>query len=74
VKELTEGYSGAEIVSLCQEAALFALEEDDRNLEGTETGPCIRRRHLLRALQDKKKQITPEMIAFYQSFRKQTVL
>jgi len=58
----TEGYSGAELVSLCREAALYAIEEDDAVGSGE---PIIMMRHLMKALKEVKRQITPDIIQFY---------
>ncbi|KAL0085560.1 P-loop containing nucleoside triphosphate hydrolase protein [Phycomyces blakesleeanus] len=58
----SEGCSGAEAVSICQEAALFAMEEDlsiDK----------IKRRHFTKALESFTRRITPEMIQFYADFQ-----
>jgi len=135
--KFTGGFSGAEMISICREAALYAIEEDDTNDEGdkdttdiqstllqlqklslspnyvssprhaqqaikrkekinaarrsfststnrpapvlhpcpastksiTRSGPQICMRHLHRAIDGTKKQITPEMLDFYASFR-----
>ncbi|CDH60251.1 spermatogenesis-associated protein 5 isoform 2 [Lichtheimia corymbifera JMRC:FSU:9682] len=58
----TEGCSGAEAVALCQEAALFAMEEDVHI-------DSIKRRHFLKALGSFKRRITPEMLQFYADFQ-----
>ena len=68
--QLTGGFSGAEIVSICQEAALLALEEVDTLDEESSRGPCISHRHVIKAIKGKKRQITPEMLQFYQTFQK----
>ncbi|KAG9300217.1 hypothetical protein G9A89_002663 [Geosiphon pyriformis] len=60
--EKTEGFSGAEVVALCQEAGLRAMEE---NLEATE----VRHEHFLRAMSECIRRITPEMMNFYDKFR-----
>ena len=59
----TEGFSGAEIVAVCREAAIKAMEED-LNVE------FVSQRHLLSAIEQITPQITPEMIHFYDHFRK----
>ena len=64
--KFSQGYSGAEIVSICREAALFAIEEVD-TLENEEE-PFIKMSHILRSIQSTKKQITPSMLSFYDSF------
>ncbi|KAG0301679.1 spermatogenesis associated protein 5 [Dissophora globulifera] len=60
--EQTDGCSGAEVVALCQEAAMKAMEE---SLEIA----CVSRRHFEQALQTMTRRITPEMIRFYDEFR-----
>ncbi|KAH9373913.1 hypothetical protein HPB48_001089 [Haemaphysalis longicornis] len=57
----TEGYSGAEVVAVCQEAALRALEED---IDAT----CIQARHLEAALRLVQPRISPESVRFYESY------
>lgn len=57
----TDGFSGAEIVSLCQEAGLLAMNEDP-DIE------FIKQTHFLLALQGLRKTITPDMIKFYEEF------
>lgn len=57
---LTEGFSGAECVALCAEAAMLAIEEGQLYLS---------EEHLLLAIRDIKPQITPEMINFYETFK-----
>ncbi|KAI9139982.1 P-loop containing nucleoside triphosphate hydrolase protein [Paraphysoderma sedebokerense] len=59
---LTEGYSGAEMVSICQIAAMSAMEEDVNIKE-------ICKRHFEAAFGKVKKRITKEMIEFYERFR-----
>eukprot|EP00554_Chaetoceros_debilis_P007105 CAMPEP_0194076560 /NCGR_PEP_ID=MMETSP0149-20130528/3340_1 /TAXON_ID=122233 /ORGANISM="Chaetoceros debilis, Strain MM31A-1" /LENGTH=1005 /DNA_ID=CAMNT_0038757339 /DNA_START=153 /DNA_END=3170 /DNA_ORIENTATION=- len=61
-----EGYSGAEIVSICRESALFAIEEFDQN--ESDVDPFIRMEHVLRSIRGMKKQITSSMLAFYDSY------
>ncbi|KAF9929344.1 spermatogenesis associated protein 5 [Linnemannia zychae] len=63
----TEGCSGAEVVALCQEAAMKAMEE---NLEIESVGM----RHFQDALKAMVKRITPEMVQFYDDFRKRSGL
>ncbi|RIA96601.1 P-loop containing nucleoside triphosphate hydrolase protein [Glomus cerebriforme] len=59
----TDGCSGAEIVAICQEAALYAMDED---LEAQE----VRVDHFFKAISSFTRRITPEMIEFYDNFRK----
>lgn len=68
-EKLSGGFSGAELIAVCKDAALLALEEDDSNPTGDEL-PSIKMRHLLKAIKGMMRQITPEMIAFYESFRR----
>ncbi|KAL1914765.1 uncharacterized protein VTP21DRAFT_8023 [Calcarisporiella thermophila] len=65
--ESTEGYSGAEVVALCQEAAMLAMEE---NVEAKE----IRQSHFRTALSSFIRRITPEMLEFYDRFREKSGL
>lgn len=58
--ELTEGFSGAEVVALCSEAALLAVEEE---------AELLTRKHLVSAASKIKPQITAEMLQFYDKFR-----
>eukprot|EP00842_Homolaphlyctis_polyrhiza_P004170 jgi/Hompol1/4754/HPOL_001239-RA len=60
--ELTDGFSGAETVAVCQEAAMLAMEED---LDA----PFVAQRHFEQAIRGIVPRITPEMIQFYDSFR-----
>jgi SpoVK/Ycf46/Vps4 family AAA+-type ATPase len=62
---MSGGFSGAELIAICREAALLAIEEDDEGMEGS---PRIAMRHLIRAVTEMHRQITPEMLDFYASF------
>jgi AAA family ATPase len=55
------GLSGAEIAAVCRESALHAIEEDANAQKVFE-------RHFLLALEDVEPQITPAMLAFFESF------
>ncbi|CAM9337816.1 unnamed protein product [Scytosiphon promiscuus] len=57
----TEGFSGAEVVALCREASICALEED-------RSATQVRQAHLLEALGQMRPQITPSVLASYASF------
>ncbi|EEC13245.1 transitional endoplasmic reticulum ATPase, putative, partial [Ixodes scapularis] len=57
----TEGYSGAEVVAVCQEAALIALEED---IEARH----IMALHLEAALQLVPPRISQETVQYYESY------
>ncbi|KAJ2809691.1 AAA+-type ATPase [Coemansia furcata] len=61
----TDGFSGAEVVSLCQEAAIEAMTEDP-------DAECVELRHFERCLAGFKRRITPEMLQFYADFRAKT--
>ncbi|KAJ3226124.1 spermatogenesis associated protein 5 [Chytriomyces hyalinus] len=63
----TEGYSGAETVSVCQEAAMCAMEEDP-------DAEAVCNRHFLDAISKVTPRITSEMIAFYDKFREESGL
>ncbi|CAG8583928.1 1697_t:CDS:10, partial [Funneliformis mosseae] len=58
----TDKCSGAEIVAICQEAALYAMDED---LEAKE----VRNDHFFKAISSFTRRITPEMIKFYDDYR-----
>jgi AAA family ATPase len=62
-----EGFSGAECVALCQNAAIHAMEEDI-HIE------MVSQRHFEKALKNITPRITKEMIEFYDSFRKKSGL
>ncbi|GKY98704.1 hypothetical protein MPSEU_000826700 [Mayamaea pseudoterrestris] len=67
-ESVSGGFSGAEVVAICRDAALLALEEADDLM--AEHLPVLEMKHLLSAAKDTKKQITPEMLEFYTSFRR----
>lgn len=58
----TEGYSGAEIAAVCNEAALAALEE---NVEATE----VNQKHFDQALSNLKPRISQELFKIYAKFQ-----
>jgi AAA family ATPase len=60
--EKTEGYTGAEISAVCQEAGLIALENDINSIE-------VDSSHFLSALESVKPRISQEMISFYESYK-----
>ena len=64
--DVSKGYSGAEIIALCRDAALYAIGEMD---EGIIDRPQIHMNHLLMSINDMKPRTTPEMLLFYESFR-----
>jgi len=57
---LSEGYSGAEIVGCCRDAAIRCI------VEGRDV---ISMDNCVQALRGVDKMITPDMIQFYESFR-----
>ena len=54
----SEGFSGAEVVAICKEAAMFAMEAGDQE---------VKHDYLSKALKATKPQITKEMLHFYNS-------
>ncbi|PWY68051.1 AAA-domain-containing protein [Aspergillus heteromorphus CBS 117.55] len=59
-----EGYSGAEIVSICETAGDAALDEEEETGEAQD----IRWRHFQHALNQVKRQITADVIAGYEQW------
>ena len=59
--DATEDYSGAEVVQVCQEAALHALRE---SLEAT----TVQQHHFDAALKKVVPQINPELLQVYNKF------
>lgn len=62
------GFSGAELVGACRDAALLALEEEEA-LENLSIIPRIGMKHMVKALESMEKQITPGMIDFYMQYQ-----
>ena len=62
VAERTEGYSGAEIAAVCNEAALAALEED----VNTDT---VTEKHFQTALNNLKPRISLNLFEIYKKFQ-----
>lgn len=62
VARRTEGFSGAEMVALCREGALCAVEEDPVNAR------FLQHRHLNQVLRGWQRQITPQMLDFYRRY------
>ena len=62
--EVTDGYSGAELDSICQRAGYASMEEEERT--GEEILICKRDFEL--ALTEVRRQITPEMIARHEKW------
>ncbi|CAO3649741.1 unnamed protein product [Mucor hiemalis] len=67
ISEKSEGCSGAEAVAICQEAALYAMEEDIHI-------DSVKMRHFRRSLETFTRRITPEMLQFYKDFREKSGL
>lgn len=65
--DVTGGFSGAELIAVCRDSALHAIEEEEETKSGD---PKIAMRHLLRSVKGTRKQITSEMIKFYDRFRR----
>lgn len=63
--ELAEGYSGAELVSVCEAAAEAALDEEEDTGEPQKIRWC----HFDTALAQVPKQITPMVLEEYQNWR-----
>ncbi|CAM9665337.1 unnamed protein product [Chrysoparadoxa australica] len=61
--QMTEGYSGAEVTALCQEAAMIAIDED-KDVQELES------RHILKASKGIQRQITPATLQFYTDFQR----
>lgn len=61
IAEATEGFSGAEIVNICQEAGLLAMN-DDPDVES------ISQHHIDAAIKGVRKTITPEMLRYFENF------
>ncbi|GAA5863803.1 hypothetical protein JCM3774_001163 [Rhodotorula dairenensis] len=59
---LTDGCSGAECASVCQDAALEAMNEDMNT-------PNVRRKHFVAAAKSVRRRITPEVIQEYEEWR-----
>jgi len=64
--KMSEGFSGAEIIAICRDAGLMALEEEESRPDGV---PIITFDHLEKSIQSMNRQITPEMLAFYDNYR-----
>ncbi|XP_052277238.1 ribosome biogenesis protein SPATA5-like isoform X2 [Dreissena polymorpha] len=63
----TDGYSGAEVVSVCHEAALFALQEDISSI-------CVRWGHFRSALAAVTPRTGADMLAFYERYQQKSGL
>ncbi|XP_006866327.1 PREDICTED: spermatogenesis-associated protein 5 [Chrysochloris asiatica] len=63
----TDTYSGAEIITVCREAALLALEEDIR-------AKCIMKRHFTQALSTVTPRIPESLRHFYEDYQEKSGL
>ncbi|XP_034517631.1 ATPase family protein 2 homolog [Ailuropoda melanoleuca] len=63
----TDTYSGAEIIAVCREAALLALEEDIQ-------ANCIMRRHFTQALSTVTPRIPKSLRRFYEEYQEKSGL
>jgi AAA family ATPase len=61
----TDGCSGAEVASICQDAALAAMNDD---LDAA----YVKKEHLLHSAKTVRRRITPDMIHFFESWRDQS--
>jgi SpoVK/Ycf46/Vps4 family AAA+-type ATPase len=61
ISRLAEGFSGAETVSICQEAAMLAMEENV-------LAKCVSQKHFLEGVKIIKPSITRDVIKFYEDF------
>ena len=62
--EKTAGRSGAEVVAICQEAAMLAMELDPSHVES------VCHQHFLDAIAKTPPRISEDMLEFYESFAK----
>ncbi|KAM6221728.1 ATPase family gene 2 protein homolog A [Rhynchocyon petersi] len=63
----TDAYSGAEIIAVCREAALLALEE---NIQAK----CIKKRHFTQALSTVTPRIPESLRRFYEDYQEKSGL
>ena len=57
----TKGFSGAEVVAVCNEATYIAIDLNDE---------YIKQNHLIQAINNMKPQITVKMLEFYENIAK----
>lgn len=71
----SQGFSGAEIIAICRDAALLALEEDEEmqtSMKGGATAvssPLITSALVEKSIAGMNRQITRDMLDFYDNFR-----
>jgi len=63
--EVTGGFSGAEVVAICREAALLAIEANDKDPTFESK---ISNELLMQAANGMNRQITPSMLDFFERF------
>lgn len=61
LSKMTEGFTGAEIVKICEQASYMAFEEQIQSKEKRR----ISQKHLSTALSTLKRSVTPEMVRKY---------
>ena len=64
----THGFSGAEIVAICQEAIMFSIEHGESNEDGT-VMQGLSKESLEISVKSIKPQITIEMLRYYQQMQ-----
>lgn len=62
--EMAEGFTGAEIVKICEQASYMAFEEQIQSKEKQR----ISQKHLSTALAKVKRSVTPEMVRKYEAW------
>ncbi len=63
---ISSGYTGAELIAICRDAALRAIGDMD---DGKVENPTIRMNHLIESIGDMKPRTSVEMLQFYESYR-----
>ena len=64
LSEMTEGYTGAEIVKICQDTSYACMEKQTRSGEVIR----VRSKHFSAALAGVKRSVTPEMVKKYKAW------
>ncbi|EGC39638.1 hypothetical protein DICPUDRAFT_147573 [Dictyostelium purpureum] len=67
LSNLTDGYSGAEVTSICREASICAMKQDLNAKQ-------IEMNHFIQAISNVKKGITKEMLNFYKQYQENSNL
>ena len=68
IAENTEGYSGAELAAVCNEAALKALEEAIEGQAAVDT-PMVKKAHFAAALKAVTPRISQDLLNVYAEFQ-----